>query len=581
MRRKAKQQKMFNDRIDTNQSMYSYIKEAINGQNLEKVSYFGNKISSETMFDEIDKIACFLQEKVAVGECVAICLPNIPQAIFCFYAINKIGAVANIIHPRIKTRALIKILQETNCKWIFMFDRFLREHSKALKENNIMAVGCSASFYMKGITKLVASAQRCFYPQNTVKYTDIVCGGIKNIENRTFSGQADAVLLHSSGTTGEQKTVKLSSYAFNELAQNVKELVLSSYSVKETDGMLMILPMFHGFGLGICVHLMMLYGRAIQLPVFSQSKVVKLLKKEKVEIISGVPSMFRRLANYKKFGGKYLANIKLLFCGGDKLESEVKQKFENILKKYGSDTKIMEGYGLSETASVVTINIDGKDDGSLGVPLPRVELKISCDATAEKENTALTKENTADIEKANAELGAANYNCVGNVGEILISTPSVMNGYLKGDSPIVLDEQGNKWLRTGDIGYLDNDGKLYYKGREKRMHKVGGVNIFPQEVEKKAEELAEIVHACAVRMIFDGKPALKLLVVTNDGKLSFGLKNKITNKIREELLTYAVPKIIENADKLKLTMLGKVDYKYYEDLEQQRLQRKDTVLQEQ
>ena len=211
---------MLNIKVDTNMSMYSYIKEAINGKNLEKVNYFGNKISSKTMFEEIDKVACYLQKKVAIGESVAICLPNIPQAIFCFYAINKIGAVANIIHPKIKTKALIKILKETNCKWIFIFDRFLSEHSKELAENGITAIGCNAGYYMKGFTKFIASA-RCLYPKNTISYTSIIRQDTVKYEERTFSGQDTAVLLHSSGTTGEQKTVLLSSYAFNELAQNI------------------------------------------------------------------------------------------------------------------------------------------------------------------------------------------------------------------------------------------------------------------------------------------------------------------------------------------------------------------------
>ncbi len=519
--------------INTNQSMHDFVKEAALGENREKISYFGNKITVNETFAEIDKIACFLQKKVAVGESVAICLPNIPQAVFAFYAINKIGAVANIVHPKIKTPALIKILNETNTKWIFILDKFLSDHAKELKVNGITAIGCSASYYMKGVLKLISAADCLFYPNNAIKYSDIMKQECERKEPlpREAGGHSKAVLLHSSGTSGEPKTVVLSNYAFNELARNVYKLVTDSgkATLDGNDGMLMILPMFHGFGLGICVHLMMFYGRTVLLPVFREKAVVSLLKREKVELLSGVPNMYRRLAQYKKFGGEYLSNLKLIFCGGDKLESSVKEKFEGILQKFGSETKIMEGYGLSETASVVTINIDGKDDGSLGVPLPGVELKTDK-----------------------------------NSGEILISTPSIMEGYLNGENPIEIDSDGKKWLHSGDIGYLDDNGKLYYRGRIKRMIKIGGVNIFPQEVEQKVEEIFGIVHACAVRTVFENKPALKLIVVTKDNKLSSALKNKIISKIREELLPYAVPKIIERADKLKLNMLGKVDYKHYE-----------------
>lgn len=531
-------------KVNTNQSMHDFIKEVAFDKNREKINYFGNKITAEVMFEEVDKIAGFLQQRVAVGESVAICLPNIPQAIFAFYAINKIGAVANIVHPKIKTPALIKILEETNTKWIFILDKFLSIHSRQLKENGIMAIGCSAGYYMKGFKKILLSADVIFYPKNAIKFTDIIKE--KTIEEqssiRNTTGQSSAVLLHSSGTSGEPKTVVLSNYAFNELAYNVYKLVTSSVKVdlNGDDGMLMILPMFHGFGLGICVHLMMFYGRTVLLPVYREKAVVSLMKKESVEIISGVPSMFRRLADYKKFGGDYLSKLKLIFCGGDKLESAVKEKFEGILQKYGSETKIMEGYGLSETASVVTINIDGKNDGSLGVPLPGVELKIEESAEYSKEK---------------------------GVGEILISTPSLMKGYLNGKNPTTIDKKGRIWLHTGDIGYLDENGKLHYRGREKRMIKIGGVNIFPQEVEQKAEELPEVVYACAVRIIFENKPALKLIVVTKDHKLSPALKYRITSKIREELLPYAVPKIIEKAEKMELNVMGKVDYKFYEKAE--------------
>ncbi len=534
--------------VNTNQSMHDFIKEAALSENREKISYFGNKITASSLFEEIDKIAYFLQQRVAVGESVAICLPNIPQAIFAFYAINKIGAVANIVHPKIKSPALIKILEETNTKWIFILDKFLGIHAKQLKENGIMAIGCSAQYYMKGVTKLLLSANVILYPKNAIKYTHIIKQKINSEESKKIntSGQSPAVLLHSSGTSGEPKTVVLSNYAFNELAYNVYKLVKSSVKVEldGNDGMLMILPMFHGFGLGICVHLMMFYGRSILLPVYREKAVVSLMKKESVEIISGVPSMFRRLADYKNFGGEYLSKLKLIFCGGDKLESVVKTRFEDILQIHGSDAKIMEGYGLSETASVVTINVDGKDDGSLGVPLPGVELKI---------------DDSVEYSKEKGE------------GEILISTPSIMKGYLNGNNPVDVDKKGKIWLHTGDIGYIDENGKLFYRGREKRMIKIGGVNIFPQEVEKKAEEILEVVYACAIRIVYQNKPALKLIVVTNDNKLSSALKFKITNKIREELLPYAVPKIIEKVEKMELNVMGKVDYKFYEEAEKNKI----------
>ena len=144
----------------------------------------------------------------------------------------------------------------------------------------------------------------------------------------------------------------------------------------------------------------------------------------------------------------------------------------------------------------------------------------------------------------------------------------MMNGYLSGEEAFETDEDGEKWLNTGDIGYVDEEGYLYYKGRVKRMLKIGGVNIFPQEVESIAEEIEEVRNACAVRTEWNGKPALKLLVVLKGkNKLTPGLKQKISEEISSKIMPYAVPKYIEQAEELKLTGMGKTDYRYYEEKE--------------
>ncbi len=517
--------------MKTETSMYAFMRESITRDTQEKIYYYGNRIRAKEFLANVDAAAAFLQKiGIEKGDSVGICLPNIPQAAIALYAVNKIGAIANVIHPKTGTEALKEIIERTATKAVFIFDRFLKSHTKI---QGVAFIYCRMSDYFKGVKKLFRLIEPVCRGNNRTSWKELL--KYSGAQEYVADGRDAAVYLHSSGTTGAPKTVVLSSYAFNELAQNCFDTVKHLCEVKDDISILMVLPLFHGFGLGICVHLAMHKGRSVMIPLFNPKKTVKLMQKEPINVIPGVPGMFRHLYEDKGFKGEFLKNIKLIFCGGDKLPAELKTNFENRLKEYGCLTPIMEGYGMSEVASVATINVFAPDNGSLGQGIKNVKLKIVNDGR---------------------ECGPY------EEGEIYISSPSAMDGYSDGKTTAVSID-GEKWIPSGDIGYLDENGCLFYKERIKRIAKISGVNVFPAEVEDTALRYKGVKKACVARITYEGKPALKIIVVSDrkDGRFCDGLKEFI----KTELTPYAVPKIVEFATDIKTSAIGKADYRFYEE----------------
>lgn len=515
------------------ESLYDFlIAECVKNPEERKI-YFGRDITGAELIRDVNAVGGFLQSRgIKKGDVVAICLPNIPQAIVALYAINAVGAVAYVLHPKTGADFLAGEIKNVGAKAVFLLDRFLNKYKK-VTENGILTIACRMSDYLP-------------YPEKIVRITEpVLPKGVvvfkETIKSEPFAAveiksNDPAVYLNSGGTTGEPKTVVLSNGAFNELAFNVRATARKCEKYVEGMGMLMTLPLFHGFGLGVCVQVGLLVGYVVPVPIFRPCKVIKTMKKIPVNIIVGVPGMLRRLAEKKNFKGEFLRNIRLIFAGGDKVNEEVKRKFEERLQKSGCDTLVMEGYGLSEVASVATINTESPHDGSLGQPIEKVDVKIFIDG------------------KEAAE---------GEEGEIAVCSPSVTNGYVDGSPCEFFSLDGKNYLATGDIGYKKGE-SVYFCGRKKRMLKIGGVNVFPSQVEEVATRFVGVKQACAVRTVYKNKPAIKLLIVT-DKNIGDEYKSKLTAFIGKNLIKYAEPRIIERVEELKTTPLGKVDYRYYEE----------------
>jgi long-chain acyl-CoA synthetase len=524
--------------LEKDLSMYAYLKNSIQDLSQEKIIFNNNRISAEKMFCDIDRVSTFLYDMgIRKGDVVAVCLPNIPQAIIAIYAINKLSAVANLIHPKLSGMALKNALQKTNTKAVFMFSYLVNKNKKDILSSGITIISCNYSDYVKGIKKVYKLGEPINFNKNIYSYNQTL------VKAKAFptesSGECDAILLHSSGTLGDSKIVKLSSNAFNYLAKNIYDMVTITYNheVNSSDGMLLMLPLFHGFGLGVCVHFACIYNKVVMIPFFKSKTVAKTIAKEKISFTAAVPSMLNKLLKDNRFDNDGLKNFKLIFSGGDKLSKKTKEQFDSILAKHDSSAKVYEGYGLSECTSVVSINLADRED-SLGKVLPNVEIAII--------------NNGSKCE-------------VGVEGEICVNSLSVMNGYWDESYPQTTIIDGKKFIHTGDIGYVDNDGFLYFKDRAKRIIIIGGINIYPQEVERIISEI-DGIKDCFVARVFTGKLHTKAyLLLEKDIVFSKKLRDKIEKTVKDKIIKYAVPLDFEVVNKFQMTSMGKINIKKYEN----------------
>lgn len=513
------------------------------------IATLGNELSQKEVIKEIKALSNSLIDLgVKEGDSVAINLPNFAEAIIAFYAINRIGAVANIIHPLLPTNALIDLVKKTSAKYLFTPDIFLKDKLQALLDNNISPIVCSVSHYAKGLRKTVMNIalrgkRKTLKAHNLIYYSELVKAGYdKNYEiNNSMTEKSDAIILHSGGTTGEPKSIVLSNGAMNNLSDSLTEIVAADRN--ESHVMLMVLPLFHGFGLGVCMHTVLTKGYSIvMMESFNAKKAIELIKKYNVSAIAGVPTMYDKLLHQKTFEGEHLKNLKYLFCGGDKLPYALKTKFDDVLQKWGSKAELQEGYGLTEVVTVCTVNRKGESEvGSVGSPLKGIKLKI-CDFNSGEELAPM------------------------QIGEICVSGITTMNRYYQDEETTAKtlrkDSNGEIWVHTGDCGYLNEKGKLFFKERLKRLVKISGVNVFPAEIEMLVSSHEAVKYAAIKEYKVDGKSNLELFIVLNDGYVyNQDLEDSILRLCKEKLIRYSIPRKITVKDSLPLTAIGKVDIK--------------------
>lgn len=545
-------------------SMYGYIRSRYAGDNREVMNYYGKPVSGDEFYRDIDKLADYLSYiGVQRGDSVVICLPNMPNSAIAFYAINKIGAIADIVHPLMPPLGLQKILEQIPPKAIFMNDVFYRKYANILKNYNVIL--CSMADYMPmylklpfkfgvGITLLNVRCKRFkgiirnpilqdTYNRQVNKTTVNNHRNSFGLDSNCDEGQAVAAYLHSGGTTGEPKTVMLTNSALNAVARNINSL--NGEKLLPGTSMLMVLPLFHVFGLGVCLHSAMAAGaRSLVLPYFKAKQTCRVMKKQRVTFVTGVSNMYDKMLNCKTFYGDYLKDIKYCYCGGDRLPKRIIDRFAKVMEKYDSECVLSEGYGLTE-AGICTVNTaDAYADNSVGLPIGGVKILI-CD---------------------NGKI----LNCYER-GEICIGGDSVMKGYYDDKDTaqrVLFEYEGVKYVRTGDIGYLDDTGHLYYVERLKRMIKISGINVFPSEIEKiVSDNFAFIKGAAAIRRYNNsGKGYIHLLLLMREGEILTEERiADIRKTIGKNLMHYSVPRIISETNKLPYTAIGKVDYKTLEN----------------
>ncbi|MDE6302051.1 MAG: acyl--CoA ligase, partial [Clostridia bacterium] len=334
------------------------------------------------------------------------------------------------------------------------------------------------------------------------------------------------------GTFGEPKTIVLSSRASNAMAGNLLNYLDDKFN--ENNKMLVVLPMFHGYGLCVGVHASMCANMAVVLmPRFDVKKATRTIAKNKVTTVIAVPRMISKLLAYDKFSGKNIESLQDVFVGGDAVSDDLYTQFAERMKQCGGTGVLSPGYGLTETVTVCTLTKGGFVAGSVGTPILGAEARI-----------------------VDEELNEVP---VGESGELLIGGDQLFSGYLgdeEGTARTLVRIDGRNWVRTGDLFKTDEQGRLYYLGRIKRLIKISGMNVFPSEIERVARELDFIDECAAVQYTKDGKPFIRLLV---EGSITDAQKKAVVAHIAKRMSHWNVPSSVVCVSEFPRTKMSKID----------------------
>lgn len=523
--------------------------------------YYGTNVTFKKLMFEIEEAARSLKA-IGVNEddVVTICSANIPQAIVSFYAINMVGAIANMIHPLSAVKEIENYLVMSKSKYVITMDIACDKIIQVLDKTNVeKIVVISAADKMNKFVKAaykLTQGRKIHVPYdkdiiiswNSFLDFGYMYDGKYKVKRST---ESPAVILYSGGTTGNPKGIVLSNLGFNSETLQTGSMI---QPVNSGDSLLTIMPIFHAFGLDVCVHTPLYFGvKCILIPIFNYKKFGRLIKQYKPNFIVGVPTLLETMINDPGLQEMDLSFIKDIIAGGDTISAPLKKQVDDFMKNHGSVATVRTGYGLTEGSGPSCLLPKNKQpENSIGVPCQDMAYKI------------------IDI-KTGKDLP---YN---NEGEICIAGPSVMLGYLDNEEEtnktLVEDKNGVVWLHTGDIGKMDEDGFVYFTQRLKRIIISSGYNLYPAHIEKIIESHPSIETACVVAVPHPYKTqvAKAFMVVKPGVNASDDLKKEIKKLCEKYLAKYSIPYYYEFRDELPRTMVGKVDYKVLEDEEKEKM----------
>ena len=520
--------------------------------------FMGRSTTYKTLVKEVESCAKALRTiGVREGDKVTIAMPNCPQAILTFYAVNLIGGICNMIHPLSAENEIEFYLNESESVTAITLDQFYNKFENIRQNTKVVNIVIASikdelSKPVKAGYMLTEGRKIQKIPDDApvIRWNEFLRMGKHCFYNYKVkrTGSDPAVILYSGGTTGTTKGILLSNRNFNALGQQV---IAANPMFRVGDKMLAAMPLFHGFGLGVCIHTMLSQGgRCILIPRFTAETYAKQITKYRCNFIAGVPTLYEALLRLPSMDKADLSSLKGVFSGGDSLSIELKKKFDKFLYDHNAKIQIREGFGLTEcvTASCLTPPHMAKV-GSIGLPFPDTYYKI-------------------------VEPGTDKELPYGEEGEILIAGPTVMMEYIKHPEETARTlrhhADGLTWMYTGDLGMMDEEGFIYFRGRAKRMIISSGYNIYPGQLENILDA-NEFVHMSCVIGVPDPykMQKVKAFVMLKPGvPESPETKEAILAYCRKNIAKYAMPYDIEFRRELPKTLVGKVAYRVLEEEEE-------------
>ena len=520
--------------------------------------FMGRSTTYKKMIQEIQRCAKSLKTLgIRDGDKVTIAMPNCPQAIYMFYAVNLVGGIANMIHPLSAEKEIEFYLNESQSVTAITLDQFYHKFENIRANTGVVniiiaSVKDALSKPIRAGYMLTEGRKIAKIPEDApvIRWKDFMAMSkycFYNNFKAKRSSEDPAVILYSGGTTGTTKGIVLTNGNFNALAQ---QIIATNPMFRPGDRMLSAMPLFHGFGLGVCIHSMLANGgRCILIPRFTAQSYAKQIVKYKCNFIAGVPTLYEALLRLPSMEHANLSSLKGVFSGGDSLSIELKKKFDKFLYDHHAVIQVREGYGTTETVTACCLTPTHMyKPGSIGLPFPDTYVKI-------------------------VEPGTDRELPYGEEGEILLAGPTVMKEYMghpeETAQTLRTHDDGLTWVYTGDLGTMDSEGFIYFRGRAKRMIISSGYNVYPGQLENIIDAHEKVQMSCVIGVPDPYKmQKVKAFVMLKPGiSPTEGVKQELLGYCRKHVAKYAMPYDIEFREELPKTLVGKVAYRILEEEE--------------
>lgn len=537
------------------------------------IMYYGKKISYKNYIDMIDETSRRLYNLgVTEGEVVTVMSVANPELEVLFYALNKLGAVINLIDVRSDYKQIKKYLMEVKSSEVVVMDNFLPEFDKCMEDediDNIVENVITLSPYNSVLFPFNVLAEKKSRKEDSTLYSKIdeikkknkymTWNDLMSVHKYRYprypryKKNMVAALVHTGGTTGVPKTVKLSNENFNAMAIQYKSL---NANYNKGDTFLNGIVPFVAYGIVVTIHMPMCLGMTnIIAPILSPKEFTEFMIKYKPNHTITVPTYVEHFVHDRKADSMNWKCLKNLGIGGDYFPEQSEIYVNEFLKNHGSSSIAEKGYGMTENSSTAGVCLVGVNKtNSLGIPLPL--------------NTYGIFERGTDKELK-----------YGEEGEICITGPTEMLGYLDNEEEeskvIKIHSDGKKWIHSEDVGIIDEDGFLFFKGRYKRLIPHGGFKLYPSYIEGVIMKHPDIDNCCVISIpdkVYGASPEAHVVIKKDNVSELKKLKEELIKLCQDKLPSYSQPEDFIFEEDLPLTSVGKVDYKKVEKMRIKKLE---------